>query len=286
MATIDERVVNMQFNNKQFENGVKTTLNTLDSLKNSLEFKDDTGGIMNLVRAFKQFSLDTISNNIDSLSQKFSVLSIIGTTAIVNLSNSAVNMGRRITSALTIDPVKTGLEEYETKMNAITTILTNTASKGTDIKQVNDALDELNIYADKTIYNFAQMTDNIGKFTAAGLGLNDAVTVIKGMSNVAAGFGVDATKMAGATYQMSQALSAGRVQLMDWKSMEMASMGGELLQNSLRETAKEMGITVDATKSFRNTLESGWLTTEVFVKTMEKMANDNQILIIIFHSHL
>jgi tape measure domain-containing protein len=278
MTTIDKRVVDMQFNNNQFEQGIRTSIKSLEALKKGLNLNESIKSLNNLDKVAKSFSLAEISQGVDYISNKFTTLGIVGITTIQNLTNSAIAFGKRIISALTFDPITTGFTEYETKMNSIQTILTNTASKGTTIHDVNKALNELNEYSDKTIYNFAQMTDNIGKFTAAGLGLEESVTVVKGMANVAAGFGVDAARMAGATYQMSQALSAGAVKLIDWKSMEMASMGGEMLQKTLRDTAKEMGIYVDANKPFRETLENGWLTTKVFVKAMEKMAEDESLV--------
>ena len=275
---IDNRVVNMRFDNKQFEGGVQTSIKSLDRLKNGLNFGGAIKGLSNLERAGRSFSLAGVSTGVDLISSRFTILGIMGVTALQNITNSAVNLGKSMAAALTIDPLKMGLSEYETKMDAIQTIMTNTELHGTTLIDVNRALDELNIYADKTIYNFAQMTDNIGKFTAAGLGLEDSVIAIKGLSNVAAGFGVNAVRMAGATYQMSQALSAGVIKLMDWRSLEQAGMGGPRLQNSLRQTAKELGIVVDASIPFRASLETGWLTTDVFIKTMEKMAKDESLI--------
>lgn len=157
-------------------------------------------------------------------------------------------------------------------------IETGEVTKASTLEEINAALAELNDYADKTIYNFAQMTDNVGKFTAAGLGLEDSVKTVKGMANVAAGFGVDANRMAGATYQMSQALAAGVIKLQDWKSLENSGMGGSMLQQALLKTAEDMGVVVDRTKPFRESLESGWLSSEVFVETMGKMAEDPALL--------
>lgn len=278
MSSVDNRIVQMQFDNKQFEDGIKTSNSSLDRLKKALNLEESSKSLSNLQKVGKTFSLEGLSTGVDTIASKFTTLGIIGVTALVNITNSAINAGKSLISSLTVEPVMDGLREYETKMDAIQTIMTNTSSKGTTLDQVNKALGELNTYSDQTIYNFAQMTDNIGKMTAAGLGLKDSVTVVKGMSNVAAGFGVDATRMAGATYQMSQALSAGVIKLMDWKSLEQSGMGGEMLQKSLVSTAKSMGKVVDAGKPFRETLESGWLTTDVFVKTMDKMANNKALL--------
>lgn len=271
---IDENIVDMKFNNKQFENGISTSLRSIDRLKKGLNFDGAARSLSELERAGRNFSLVGISDTLDSISSKFSALGVIGFTVIQNLTNSALNMSKRIISALTIDPITTGLNEYETKMNAIQTILTNTASKGTTLNQVIAALDELNTYSDKTIYNFAEMARNIGTFTAAGVGLERSVLAIKGIANLGAGSGSLPMQVNTAMYQLSQALAAGSVKLIDWNSVVNAGMGGELFQNALRKTAKEMGIFVDKSKPFRETLEQGWLTSEVLIKTLEKFAND------------
>lgn len=278
MRSVDNRIVNMQFNNGQFEGGVHTSIKSLEELKKSLNLDAQARSLENLNNAGKNFNLSTIADGVQKLADRFSTMGIIGMTVISNLTTAAMRLGNRLADAIVMQPIKQGFSEYELKMNSIQTILTNTERYGTKLPDVNKALDELNTYADMTIYNFAQMTDNVGKFTAAGLNLNDAVTVVKGMGNTAAAFGVDAVKMAGATYQMSQALAAGRVQLMDWRSMELAGMGGMLLQEELLKTAKGMNIYVDDSKGFRYSLEQGWLTADVFIKTMDRMAKDPALL--------
>lgn len=278
MSSIDERIVQMRFDNKQFEGGVQESIKSLNNLKQGLNLNGATASLSNLEKVGRSFSLAGIASGVDAIASKFSTLGIIGVTALANITNSAINAGKSLVSSLTLDPIIEGFNEYETKMNSIQTILTNTASKGTTLKDVNGALNELNKYSDLTIYNFAQMTDNIGKMTAAGLGLKDSVTVVKGLSNVAAGFGVDATRMAGATYQVSQALASGTIRLQDWVSLEQAGMGGEMLQKELINTAKSMGKVVDTGKPFRQTLQDGWLTTDIFVKTMDKMAKNKSLI--------
>lgn len=277
MSSVEQRIVQMQFDNRSFEGGVKTTLGSLKSLSEGLKLKGATNGLSDVDKGIKNLSNSGVSglaSGVEAVTAKFSALGVMGVTALVNITNSAVNAGKKLVKSLTIDPIKDGFQEYELKMNSIQTILTNTASKGTTLKEVNTALNELNKYSDETIYNFAQMTDNIGKATAAGVGLGDSVKFVKGMANVAAGFGVDATKMAGATYQMTQALAAGSIKLMDWKSMETAGMGGDMLQKELKKTAKELGVTIGKGESFRETLKSGWLSSKVFIKTMERLAED------------
>lgn len=268
----------MEFDNKNFESGVKTTLSSLKNLNEKLKMNNSAKGLDGISKAASKVNLSGLSSGVETVTAKFSALGVMGATVLANITNSAFNAGKNLVKAFTIDPMLDGFGEYELKMNSIQTILTNTAKHGTTLSDVNKALGDLNNYSDKTIYNFAQMTDNIGKATAAGLKLEDAVTFVKGMSNVAAGFGVDPTAMAGATYQMTQGLAAGKIMLQDWVSMERSGMGGEMLQDALIKTAESMGVTIDKTKSFRDTLKDGWLTSEIFIKTMQKMANDPSLL--------
>ena len=275
--TIDERVVSMQFDNQQFERNVRTSLGTIERLKQSLNFKSASNGLESINRAAKSCTLAPLSNAADAVKLKFSAMEVMAVTALANITNSAVNTGKRIVSALTIDPVKTGLQEYETQIGAIQTILANTESKGTTLDDVNAALDELNTYADKTIYNFTQMTRNIGTFTAAGVGLKESTQAIKGIANLAAVSGSTSQQASTAMYQLSQALAAGRVTLMDWNSVVNAGMGGEVFQNALKRTSRMLGTGVDeAIKkygTFRESLTQGnWLTKEVLVETLAQLS--------------
>ena len=280
MSSIDKRIVQMQFDNQNFESGVSKTMNSLQQLNEKLKMKDSNKGLDGVNESLNKlsgFGVSGLTSGVETVTARFSALGTIAMTALANITNSAVNAGKNLIKSFAIDPVTDGFNEYELKMNSIQTILTNTAKHGTTLDDVNAALNDLNEYSDKTIYNFAQMTDNIGKATAAGLKLDDAVVFVKGMSNVAAGFGVDATQMAGATYQMTQALAAGTVKLQDWLSMERAGMGGEMLQDELIAMAKSMGVVVDTSKPFRDTLQDGWLSAEIFTKTMAKMAEDTSL---------
>ena len=276
-TTIDQRVVEMRFDNKQFESNVKTSMSTLDKLKEKLHFKGATKGLEEVSNAAKKVDMSSLGNAIETVQTKFSALQVIGVTALANITNSAINAGKRMVAALTIDPITTGFHEYETQMNAIQTILANTQSKGTTIDDVTAALDELNKYADQTIYNFTEMTKNIGTFTAAGVDLDKSVTSIKGIANLAAVSGSTSAQASTAMYQLSQALAAGRVSLMDWNSVVNAGMGGELFQNALKRTAEQLGYNVDALiakyGSFRESLTKGqWLTAEVLTETLTQLS--------------
>lgn len=278
MSSIDQRIVEMQFDNRQFESGVKTTISTLDRLKQKLNFGKSAQSLDDLSKASKRFSLDGLASSVEYIASKFSFMGVMGVTAMQRISNAAITTGKRLVSALTIDPVRSGLSEYETQIRSVQTILSNTRSKGTTLDQVNAALDELNAYADRTIYNFTEMTRNIGTFTAAGVDLDTSVAAIKGISNLAAVSGSTPQQAATAMYQLSQALASGTIRLMDWNSVVNAGMGGEVFQDALKETARVHGIAIDdmieKEGSFRETLQNGWLTSEVMLETLQKFTGD------------
>lgn len=271
-ATIDQRVVEMRFDNKQFEQNVSTTMSTLEKLKQGLNLSGAYKGLESVNNAAKGINLSPIGVAAETVGLKFNAMYTMADQALRNITNSAMNAGKRIVSALTIDPIKTGLSEYETQINAVQTILANTESKGTTLGQVNAALDELNKYADKTIYNFTEMTRNIGTFTAAGVDLKTSVNAIQGIANLAAVSGSTSQQASTAMYQLSQALSSGTVKLMDWNSVVNAGMGGQVFQDALKETARVHGIAIDdmITKngSFRETLQEGWLTADILTETL------------------
>ena len=276
--TVDERVVSMQFDNKKFEQNVQTTMKTLERLKSKLNLKGAAKGLEDVDKATKKLDMTPLTNGIHKVGLKFSALQVAATTALANIANSAVNAGKRLISAFTIDPIKTGLQEYETQINAVQTILANTQSKGTTLDQVNTALDELNRYADMTIYNFTEMTRNIGTFTAAGVDLDTSVSAIKGIANLAAVSGSTSQQASNAMYQLSQALSSGTVKLMDWNSVVNSGMGGQVFQDALKETARVHGIAIDDMikdeGSFRETLQHGWLTSAILTETLSKFTGD------------
>ena len=279
-TTVDERVVEMRFDNKQFEQNIQTSLSSLDKLKKSLNLEGAAKGLETVNDAANKCSgnMSPLSNAVETVRVRFSALEVMAITALQNITNSALAAGKNLVSAFTIDPIKTGFEEYETQINAIQTILANTSSKGTTLDQVNNALDELNHYADMTIYNFTEMTRNIGTFTAAGVDLDTSVAAIKGIANLAAVSGSNSQQASTAMYQLSQALAAGTVKLQDWNSVVNAGMGGQVFQDALKEMAKVHGIAIDEMikdeGSFRETLSKGWLTSDILTETLAKFTGD------------
>ena len=278
MATIDEKVIGLKFDNKNFEQNVSTSLSTLDKLKRFLKLDGAAKGLESVDKAAKNIQLGSIADGVSNISGKFSALGVLAFTTLQSIASQAIATGSQLVKSLTIDPIVMGFAEYETQMNAVQTILANTSSKGTNLKQVNAALNELNTYADKTIYNFTEMTQNIGTFTAAGVDLDTSVSAIKGISNLAAVSGSNSQQATTAMYQLSQALASGTVKLEDWNSVVRAGMGGQVFQDSLKETAKVHGVNVDAMikkeGSFRETLKNGWLTSQVLTDTLAKFTGD------------
>lgn len=288
---IDQRVVEMKFDNKNFESNVKTSLSTLDKLKQSLKFSDSAKGFDNLNSSVSKINMSGLSNAIETVKTKFSALQVIGITALTRITDSAITAGKNIVSALTIDPILSGFQEYETQINAIQTILANTSHNGTTLDEVNAALDELNKYADMTIYNFTEMTKNIGTFTAAGLDLDTSVKGIQGIANLAAVSGSTSQQASTAMYQLSQAMAAGTVTLQDWNSVVNASMGGKVFQDAIMQTAKDIsdGDAAVATAieqyengaNFRSILNAkdneAWLSSDILVAALSKFTKTGAV---------
>jgi tape measure domain-containing protein len=272
--TVDNRVLEMRFDNQQFEKGVAQSMSTLDKLKQKLNFTGASKGLESINAASKGINFNGITSGVDALRVKFSALQVAGVTAMQNITNSVMNTGKHMMSAITTDPIRDGFREYETQINAVQTILANTQKEGTNVEIVNKALDELNTYADKTIYNFTEMTRNIGTFTAAGVKLGTSVNAIQGIANLAAVSGSKSQQASVAMYQLSQALAAGTVKLMDWNSVVNAGMGGQVFQDALTETSEKLNTgakaAIAAEGSFRESLKTGWLTSEVLTETLKK----------------
>lgn len=310
MATIDERVVAMKFDNTQFKAKSQETIadlqkleSTIDSgatknlgsalgstFSNALRVVDSsTGGILSSLGLIQKSASDVdmsgLSNGVEDATSKFSMLENIAVGALHNIGAKLADSGLNVAKAFTIQGAMDGFKEYELQINAVQTILGNTQSKGTTLQDVNKTLDDLNAYADRTIYNFGEMTKNIGTFTAAGVGLEDSAKAIKGIANLAALSGSNSEQASHAMYQLSQAIAANKVGAQDWISVVNAGMGGEAFKKSLYETGKAMGTLKDAGnqtyeewekngKGFKESMADGWITGKVLTQTLEKFTGD------------
>lgn len=285
-STVDEKVVRMRFDNSNFENNVKNTMSSLDKLKASLNFKGAADGLNDVSKAASKCDLSGLSKNVIETSNIFSSKFGFMEGFVERLGNRVADVALDIANMFMIQPISTGFSEYELKMGSVQTIM---ASTGATIDEVNGYLDELNAYADKTIYSFSDMTNNIGKFTNAGVSLDKAVSAIQGVSNVAAVSGANAAEASRAMYNFAQALSSGYVKLIDWKSIENANMATVEFKTQLMESAVAAGTlskttdgmyktlegnVLDATHDFNDSLTDQWMTTEVLVNTLSDYANE------------
>lgn len=278
MASIDEKIVALKLQNSQFISGIKSSLEAIKDLNKGLKLDDASKGLEGITKAAENVKLDSISQQAGLVTKSFNALEIAAGVALGNIASRAVMAGANLLKALTIKPVMDGFAEYELQMKSVQTILANTASKGETIETVNAALDRLNDYADLTIYNFGQMTSSIGMFTAAGVGLEESVAAIKGISNLAAISGSSAEQASTAMYQLSQAIASGTVRLIDWNSVQHAGMSGEVFQEALKRTARNHGIMVDEmiekNGNFRESLQEGWLSSEIMLETLSQIAGE------------
>ena len=287
MANVDDKVVSMSFESSKFESGVTRTIAALDKLKTSLSFPNAGKGLSDVTAAADKVSLGHIGKAIDSIKSKFSFLSIAAISALNSIVNKAVSAGLSVLRSFTIDPIKAGFKNYETQINAVQVILANTGLTGKKgLDQVNAALSDLNTYANKTVYNFSEMTRNIGTFTAAGVDLKTSTESIKGIANLAALSGSNSAQASTAMYQLSQAIAANSVKLQDWNSVVNAGMGGKVFQNALFNTGKALhtikGVGMNETfdqwtkagNTFRGSLKSGWVTGKVLTQTLQGFTGD------------
>lgn len=277
--SIDSRIVEMKFNNSDFARGVASTLKDLENLKKGMKLDGAAKGLDQLNEKAGHLNLSALQSGLGTLTSKFSAMGTIGVGALLAIGAKGIQVGAQLVNSLALGPLKSGLEEYETNLNSIQTILANTGLEGkAGLGQVNAALQELNTYSDKTIYNFSEMARNIGTFTAAGIDLKTSTAAIKGIANLAAISGSNSEQASTAMYQLSQAMAAGKATLVDWNSVVNAGMGGKVFQEALKETARVQGTNIDdiikKNGSFRDSLQEGWLTTKVLTATLQKFTGD------------
>ena len=306
---IDNKVVEMSFDNRNFETNVKTSLGTLDKLKKSLNFDDATKGFENLDKASKKLSFDSIGDGIEEVKAKFSALDIVAFTALQNITNKVVETGRQMVRSLTIDPVKSGWDKFAEKTQAVQTIMSATVTTWEDeaaamggydsqMDFVNDQIEKLNWYADETSYSLTDMVSNVGKFTAAGQGLGTSVEALMGISNWGARSGSEINQLSRAYYNLSQALGKGMLSLQDWMSIENANMATYEFKEQLIQAGLAMGKLKEAAdappgtyeiigaqneffvnpENLRETLKEGWVTSDVMMYVYREYGKASKLL--------
>ena len=276
-TSIDQRIVEMQFDNGQFERGAKQSIETLDKLDKSLDLRESAKNLTALSDAGKNFSLDGVASGIEVVQQKFTALEIMGITALQRITNQAITTGENLVKSLSLDQIAQGFGKYEQKTTSVQTIVNAT---GESIDSVSEKLAKLNWFTDETSYNFTDMIANIGKFTSMGIDLDTSVTAMEGIANWAAISGQGVNEASRAMYNLSQAIGVGAVKLMDWKSVENANMATKEFKETAIETAKALGElnaqgktakgTAVTVENFSSTLSEAWFTSDVLLKTLNK----------------
>ena len=278
MPSIDERIVQMQFDNKEFEKNVQISMKSLEDLKKALELDKAAKSLENVEKAVGNVDFSSLGRAVDNIASRFSNLGIVGMTAIQNIANKAINAGEQIVKSMTVEPFTVGWDKYAKKTKAVQTIVNAT---GLSIKQVDEELSKLSWYADETSYSFTDMTSNIGKFTSMNIPLEDSVAAMMGISNWAAAAGQGVNEAERAMYNLSQAMGAGYVKMIDWKSIQNANMATADFKKHAIDAATALGILDKSGKmagksvkvtleNFENTLQKGWFTKDVLLTVLKQ----------------
>lgn len=295
MSIVDERVVEMRFDNADFEQNVQTSLGTLDKLKKALNLNPDTSGLEKINGLSENMDFSAMRDGVEAVRMKFSALEIMAITALTNITNKAVDAGMSLAKSLSLDQITAGMSKYEQKTTAVQTIMSATSQTweeqakavgfaGTQMEFVDEQLEKLNWFSDETSYSFTDMTSNIGKFTSNGVALQDSVQAMEGISSWAAKSGQNTQAASRAMYNLAQALSVGAVKLIDWKSIENANMATTEFKQTVLDTAVELGVMEKAedgvyksasgaeasVTNFNEDLKKGWFTSEVLMATLKK----------------
>lgn len=270
---VDQRVVEMRFDNAQFEKNTRESIKTLDRLQDKLQFKDVDKGFENIEKAQRNVSFDEMEGALDTLKVKFNALDVMAVAALTNITNKIVNTGERLVKSLSVDQVASGWNKYTEKTSNVQTIMNAT---GESIDNVNDYLNKLMWYSDETSYSFSEMTSALSQMTAAGGDIKKMIPMIMGIANATADAGKTGFAFQSTIRNLTQSYSAGHLQLQDWKSLNLMGTATKALKQELIDTAVEMGklkegeVTI---ATFESTLSNKWADTKVMEKTFEKYAS-------------
>lgn len=268
-SSIDQRIVEMQFDNAQFEKGISTSLKSLDNLEKGLKLDGASKGLQSVANAANSMNFDGLQSGIYAVQQKFSALEVIGITALQRITNQAISAGEALVKSLSMDQISAGWSKYAAKTKATQTLV----AQGNALDDVNKHMEQLNWFTDETSYNFTDMQENIAKFTATGKGLEESVTAMEGIALWAAASGQNATTASRAMYQLSQAMGAGVMRKEDYKSIQNASMDTD----EFRQKCLDAGVALGTLKKNADgTYQSLVANTKAFEKSQfaEHLTND------------
>lgn len=281
MSSIDERIVQMRFNNDQFEKGISQTTQSLGKLKENLKFEGTKAGLADLSNKMGTLSLGNLNASIDTVANKFPSFITAANIALGGLVSQAVNAGLSMAKSLTIQPIFQGYQDYNAKLTSVQTIA---AATGKSIKEIEPYFDALDTYADKTIYNLSDMTSALAKFTNAGVDLDKAIPAIKGISNMTALAGQSAGAAGIAYYNLSQSIAGGFLTTIDYKSLNLANVATKEWKTQMINAAVAAGTLKKGTdglyrvpgskkayndaRLFTEGLSEQWATTDILLKVL------------------
>jgi hypothetical protein len=269
---VDERVVEMRFDNAQFEKNVHQTMQSLEKLNDSLRLDGAEKGFEKIGDASAKVDFDEMQGALDNLSRKFSAVEVMGVAALSHITRQAIDTGEKLVKSLSLDQVTSGWNKYAQKTASVQTIMNAT---GKSITKVNGYLSKLMWFSDETSYSFTDMTQSLGQLTASGGDIEKVIPMIMGMANATAYAGKGASEFSRVIYNLNQSYSQGYLSLMDWKSVELAGVATAELKKQIIETGVELGkikegdVTVG---TFSSTLSKKWADKEVMETAFGKFA--------------
>lgn len=269
---VDQRVVEMRFDNAKFEKNVQQSINSLNALNESLKFEGAEKGFAEVEKASEKVDFDRMTTALETLTGKFSALEVIGMTALVKITDKAIDAGTKLAKSLSIDQVMSGWNKYAEKTASVQTIMNAT---GKSITKVNSYLSKLMWFSDETSYGFTDMTSALSTLTAAGGDIEKMIPMIMGMANATAYAGKGAAEFQRVVYNLAQSYGTGAIQLIDWKSVEQAGAGSQQLKQLIIDTAVGLGKLKEGevtTGTFGSTLQKKWADREVMEKAFGKYA--------------
>ena len=269
---VDQRVVEMRFDNAKFEKNVQQSINSLNALNESLKFEGAEKGFAEVEKASEKVDFDKMHGAVGKLQERFSALEVVGITAMVRITNKAIDTGEKLVKSLSIDQVMSGWNKYAQKTASVQTIMNAT---GKSITKVNSYLSKLMWFSDETSYGFTDMTSALSTLTAAGGDIEKMIPMIMGMANATAYAGKGAAEFQRVVYNLAQSYGTGAIQLIDWKSVEQAGAGSQQLKQLIIDTAVELGKLKEGevtTGTFGSTLQKKWADREVMEKAFGKYA--------------
>lgn len=269
---VDERVVEMRFDNAQFEKNVHQTMQSLEKLNDSLQLDGAEKGFEKISDASAKVDFDEMQGALDNLSGKFSAVEVMGVAALSHITRQAVDTGEKLVKSLSLDQVTSGWNKYAQKTASVQTIMNAT---GKSITKVNSYLDKLMWFSDETSYGFTDMTSALSTLTSAGGDIEKMIPMIMGMANATAYAGKGAAEFQRVIYNLAQSYGTGAIQLIDWKSVEQAGVASQQLKQLLIDTGVSLGKIKEGdvtTGSFDNSLQKKWADKEVMETAFGKFA--------------